>query len=132
MVFEYERFYDHNVIDIQVFFSAGVSALNNGNLKQGTSTITQQLLKNNVFKGWVDEKTGQKIKRKIQEQYLALELEKRLEKDQILEYYMNTINLGQGSLGVKAASLRYFNKPAYTLTLSECTSIHATPQHPSI
>lgn len=129
---EDERFYDHNGIDIKGIIRAGVSAIKNRGLGQGASTITQQLLKNNVFKGWTDEKTGQKIRRKIQEQYLALELEKQMnDKDKILEYYMNTINLGQGTLGVQAASLRYFNKPAYQLSLSECAVIAAITQNPS-
>lgn len=126
------RFYEHNGIDIKGIIRAGVSAIKNRGLGQGASTITQQLLKNNVFKGWTDEKTGEKIKRKIQEQYLALELEKQMnDKDKILEYYMNTINLGQGTLGVQAASLRYFNKPAYQLNLSECAVIAAITQNPS-
>ena len=73
----------------------------------------------------------QSIKRKIQEQYLALELEKVWDKDQILECYMNSINLGQNTLGVKAAAQRYFNKPTYQLTLSECAVIAGITQNPS-
>ena len=73
----------------------------------------------------------QKIKRKIQEQYLAIELEKKMSKEKILEIYMSTINLGQNTLGVKAAALRYFNKQPYQLTLSECAVIVATTSNPS-
>lgn len=73
----------------------------------------------------------QKIKRKIQEQYLAVELEKKMSKEQILEIYMSTINLGQNTLGVKAAALRYFNKQPYQLTLSESAVIVATTSNPS-
>ena len=73
----------------------------------------------------------QSIKRKIQEQYLALELEKVWSKEQILECYMNSINLGQNTLGVKAAAQRYFNKPTYQLTLSECAVIAGITQNPS-
>ena len=73
----------------------------------------------------------QSIKRKIQEQYLAIELEKVWDKDQILECYMNSINLGQNTLGVKAAAQRYFNKPTYQLTLSECAVIAGITQNPS-
>ena len=73
----------------------------------------------------------QSIKRKIQEQYLALELEKVWDKNQILECYMNSINLGQNTLGVKAAAQRYFNKPTYQLTLSECAVIAGITQNPS-
>ncbi|MFI3177058.1 MAG: transglycosylase domain-containing protein, partial [Eubacteriales bacterium] len=128
---EDERFYEHNGIDIKGIIRAAASTLESGSLGEGASTITQQLLKNNVFEDWVNEKDGQKIKRKIQEQYLAIELEKEMEKEEILEIYMNTINLGQGTLGVEAASLRYFNKSAYELTLSECAVIAAITQNPS-
>ena len=128
---EDERFYEHNGIDIKGIIRAGVIAIKNRDLSQGASTITQQLLKNNVFEGWTSETTIEKIKRKIQEQYLALELEKVMDKDKILENYMNTINLGQNTLGVQAASLRYFGKPVYELKLSECAVIAAITQNPS-
>ncbi len=128
---EDERFYEHNGIDIKGIIRAGVIAIRNRDLSQGASTITQQLLKNNVFEGWTSETTMEKIKRKIQEQYLALELEKVMDKDKILENYMNTINLGQNTLGVQAASLRYFGKPVYQLKLSECAVIAAITQNPS-
>lgn len=129
---EDERFYDHNGIDIQGIIRAGVSAVKSRHLGQGASTITQQLLKNNVFEGWVNEESNMvKIKRKIQEQYLALELEKRMSKEDILELYMNSINLGQNTLGVQAASMRYFNKPVSELSLSECAVIAVITQNPS-
>lgn len=129
---EDSRFYSHNGIDIKGIIRAGFEALTSGKLKSGASTITQQLLKNNVFEGWVNEEDDMaKIKRKIQEQYLAIELEKKLSKEEILELYMNSINLGQGTLGVQAASLRYFDKPVYQLTLSECAVIAAITQNPS-
>ena len=128
---EDERFYDHNGIDIKGIIRAAVEAVKARDLTQGASTITQQLLKNNVFENWTNESTIQKIKRKIQEQYLAIELEKTMEKDEILEIYMNSINLGQNTLGVKAAAQRYFNKPTYQLTLSECAVIASITQNPS-
>ena len=128
---EDKRFYQHNGIDIKGIIRAGVQVIKDRRLSQGASTITQQLLKNNVFDGWTDESTMQSIKRKIQEQYLALELEKVWDKDQILECYMNSINLGQNTLGVKAAAQRYFNKPTYQLTLSECAVIAGITQNPS-
>ncbi|MCI8315771.1 MAG: PBP1A family penicillin-binding protein [Lachnospiraceae bacterium] len=128
---EDERFYEHNGIDIRGIIRAGFAALQNGELSQGASTITQQIIKNNVFDDWVNEETMQKIKRKIQEQYLAIELEKKMSKEKILEIYMSTINLGQNTLGVKAAALRYFNKQPYQLTLSECAVIVATTSNPS-
>ncbi len=128
---EDERFYEHNGIDIKGIIRAGIVAVKNRDLSQGASTITQQLLKNNVFSGWTKESTIEKIKRKIQEQYLALELEKVMDKDKILENYMNTINLGQNTLGVQAAALRYFGKPVYELTLSEDAVIAGITQNPS-
>lgn len=129
---EDERFYQHNGIDIQGIFRAAVVGIKNKfNFSQGASTITQQLLKNNVFTGWTDESTVERVKRKIQEQYLALELEKVMSKEKILENYMNTINLGQNTLGVQAASLRYFNKNVYELNLSECAVIAGITQNPS-
>ncbi|MBQ7972639.1 MAG: PBP1A family penicillin-binding protein [Lachnospiraceae bacterium] len=130
---EDSRFYSHNGIDIKGIFRAGVEGIRNGfKFNQGASTITQQLLKNNVFEGWVTEEDDmEKVKRKIQEQYLAIEIEKKLEKEEILELYMNSINLGQNTLGVQAASMRYFGKPVYQLNLSECAVIAGITQNPS-
>lgn len=129
---EDERFYEHNGIDIKGIARAGVEAIKNKDFSQGASTITQQLLKNNVFDDWVTEKNlVNKFKRKFQEQYLALELEKRMSKQDILELYMNSINLGQNTLGVQAASMRYFNKPVSDLSLSECAVIAGITQNPS-
>ncbi|WP_081668241.1 transglycosylase domain-containing protein [Butyrivibrio sp. MC2013] len=129
---EDERFYDHNGIDIQGIIRAGYVAVTSRNFSEGASTITQQLLKNNVFTGWTEENTlAAKFKRKIQEQYLAVQLEKSMSKNDILLNYMNTINLGQNTLGVQAASLRYFNKSVTNLNLSECAVIAAITQNPS-
>ncbi len=127
------RFYEHNGIDIKGIMRAVFTAVKNGfHPTSGASTITQQLLKNNVFDNWASEKTFiESLKRKIQEQYLAIQLEKVMSKDEILEYYMNTINLGHSTLGVQAASMRYFNKPVYDLNLSECAVIAAITQNPS-
>lgn len=131
---EDERFYEHNGIDIKGIARAGMEAVKNKfKFSQGASTITQQLLKNNVFDDtWVTETNlVNKFKRKFQEQYLALELEKRMSKDDILELYMNSINLGQNTLGVQAASKRYFDKNVSDLTLSECAVIAGITQNPS-
>ena len=128
---EDSRFYEHNGIDIQGIIRAVVKGITTGNFSEGASTITQQLLKNNVFSGWTNETKIQSIKRKIQEQYLAIQLEKQMSKDEILINYMNTINLGSNTLGVQAASLRYFNKSVSELTLSECAVIAGITQNPS-
>ena len=130
---EDERFYEHNGIDLQGIVRAGITGIaSGGHFSQGASTITQQLLKNNVFTNWTSETAmADKFKRKIQEQYLAIQLEKKVSKDWILENYLNTINLGQNTLGVQSASKRYFNKNVSELTLSECAVIAAITQNPS-
>lgn len=129
---EDSRFYDHNGIDIKGIIRAGVIGIQNRHFSEGASTITQQLLKNNVFTDWTSEDSlADRFKRKFQEQYLALELEKVMDKDTILINYMNTINLGQNTLGVEAASRRYFNKSVSDLTLSECAVIAGITKNPS-
>lgn len=126
------RFYEHNGIDVKGIIRAGVKGiLSGGHFSQGASTITQQLLKNNVFTTWTTDKGFAKVVRKLQEQYLAVELEKKVQdKNWILENYLNTVNLGQNSLGVQAAAMRYFNKDVSELTLSECAVIAGITQSP--
>lgn len=126
---EDERFYEHNGIDIRGILRAGVKTLEVGGLSQGASTITQQLLKNNVFEAY-NESTIEKIKRKIQEQYLALKLETYMDKPKILENYLNTINLGHGYLGVQSAANGYFGKDVSELTLPECAVIASITKNP--
>ena len=130
---EDERFYEHNGIDIKGIIRAAYVGISNGfHFTEGASTITQQLLKNNVFTDWTSEEgLADSMKRKIQEQYLAIELSKTMSKDEVLLNYMNTINLGQNTLGVQAASLRYFNKSVNSLNLSECAVIAGITQNPS-
>ena len=130
---EDERFYEHNGIDIKGILRAAYVGITNGfHFTEGASTITQQLLKNNVFTDWTSEDSfTESLKRKIQEQYLAIELTKSMSKDEVLLNYMNTINLGQNTLGVQAASLRYFNKSVNSLSLSECAVIAGITQNPS-
>lgn len=131
---EDERFYLHNGIDFKGMLRAGWQFLKTGGEEaQGASTITQQLLKNTVFTDWTSEGKNKikKIKRKLQEQYLALEISKYYSKDQILLEYMNAINLGQNTLGVEAASKRYFGKSASELTVSEAAVIACITQNPS-
>ena len=128
---EDERFYTHNGIDIYGIIRAGFEGITSGDFSQGASTITQQLLKNNVFTDWIGQEGFAKWKRKFQEQFLAIELEKNMSKEDILLNYMNTINLGQNTLGVQAASLRYFGKSVSELTLSESACIAGITQNPS-
>ena len=129
---EDERFYTNNGIDIPGILRAAVTGIQNGfQFTQGASTITQQLLKNNVFVGWTSESKLESVERKIQEQYLAIQLTKRKSKSWILENYLNTINLGQNTLGIQAAAQRYFGKDVEELTLSESACIAAITQNPS-
>lgn len=131
---EDERFYENSGIDFKGMVRAGWTWLQTGGKRaEGASTITQQLLKNTIFTEWTSEGNNniKKIKRKLQEQYLALEITKYYDKDQILLEYMNAINLGQNTLGVEAASKRYFGKSAGELTISEAAVIASITQSPT-
>lgn len=128
---EDERFYEHNGIDLQGIIRAGVIGLTSGDFSQGASTLTQQLIKNNVFDFMKEDTFYDSVKRKLQEQYLAVQIEKQMDKNAIMESYLNTINLGQNCLGVQAAAKRYFGKNVNDLTLSECAVIAGITQSPS-
>ena len=135
---EDERFYEHDGVDFRGIIRAfTIGAANGFNFTEGASTLTQQLLKNNVFVDWTTEGKMERFKRKFQEQYMALALEKSLikngknPKDVVLENYLNTINLGAGTYGVQAAAYLYFGKTAEELTLSECAVLAAIPQNPT-
>ena len=110
---------------------AAVGIITGDSSAGGGSTLTQQLIKNNIFEGGNEDTFGEKLERKIQEQYLAIQLEKIMDKKIILKNYLNTINLGNNTLGVKAAALRYFDKDVSELTLSEATVIAGITQNPS-
>lgn len=125
------RFYKHNGIDLKGIARAVFSNIKSLSFKEGASTITQQLLKNNIFDAGGENNMIDKVKRKIQEQYLAIKIEQQYTKDEILTNYLNTINLGQGVLGVQAASKLYFNKDTSDLTLSECAVLASITQNPS-
>jgi penicillin-binding protein 1A len=126
------RFYEHNGIDPKGIIRALVADIQTRSTSQGASTITQQLIKNSVLEDlWATEGSEiEKIQRKVQEQYLAVRLEQQVSKTWILEEYLNTINLGSNTLGVQAASERYFGKDVSELTLSECAVIAGITQNP--
>lgn len=129
---EDSRFYEHNGIDLKGILRAAYVGITNGRFSEGASTITQQLIKNNVLQGGYETSMADKLRRKIQEQFLAVKLEDQLDsKETILEYYLNTINLGGNCLGVQTAAHRYFGKNVWELTLSECTVLAATTSNPS-
>lgn len=118
------RFYEHEGVDYKRLFSAVLGNLTNSSAAGG-STITQQLIKNRILS---PERT---LKRKTQEAYLALALEKELSKEQILEAYLNTINLGSGNYDVASAAKDYFGKSLKQLTLRECACIAGLTQAPN-
>lgn len=123
---EDKRFEKHNGIDPYRILGALKADLKSGKPSQGGSTITQQLIKNIYL-------TPDKlVKRKVIEMYYALQLERRLTKDQILEAYLNTIALGHNVAGVKEAALYYFGKDLDQLTLAECAMIAGITKNPSL
>ncbi len=129
---EDSRFYQHKGVDWKGVARAAITGITSGgNFSQGGSTITQQLIKNSAFPNFSQETQFQRVERKIQELYLATKVEKTIGKEQILENYLNTINLGQNTLGVQAASQRYFGKNVEDLTLSECATIAAITKSPN-
>ncbi|MEW5954559.1 MAG: penicillin-binding protein 1A [Bacillota bacterium] len=119
------RFYRHHGIDFRSIVRAAWSDIRGRNLDQGASTITQQLIKISFLH---PEKT---FKRKIQEMFLALQLERRYSKDEILEMYLNKIYLGEGAYGIQAAARTYFNKDVEELDLNEAATLAGLPQAPS-
>ncbi len=111
------RFYEHGGIDYKGIIRAGWQNLIHGKVRQGASTITQQLARNTY--GLLEKK----FTRKATEIYLSWRIEKQLTKQKILELYLNRIYLGSGLYGVEAASRGYFGKNAKDLTLAECATL---------
>lgn len=129
---EDSRFFEHKGIDVKGIIRALFANVTSGGISEGASTITQQLIKNNVFNAAAGEtNVFAKVKRKVQEIYLALQVEKKFSKAEIIKNYLNTINLGQGTLGVEAAANVYFDKNAKDLTLSECAVLAAITRNPT-
>jgi len=122
---EDERFFHHNGIDLKRIAGAFLNNLTSSST-QGGSTITQQLIKMRVLS------SEQTYKRKLQEAYLAVQLEKQYSKEDILTAYLNTINLGSGNYGVKAAAQDYFGKELKDLTLRECAMLASIANSPSL
>ena len=122
---EDSRFYEHHGVDPVGIFRAASIALFSGHASQGASTITQQLARNFFLS---PEKT---LTRKIKEAFLAIRIEQLLNKDEILELYLNKIYLGYRAYGVGAAAQVYFGKPVDQLTLSEMAVIAGLPKAPS-
>lgn len=126
------RFYSHHGIDLKGIIRAISLGVKNGEMTQGASTITQQLLKNNVFTDWMSEDSFyDSLCRKVQEQFLAIRLEQNYSKEWILENYLNTINLGGGTRGVQVAAQYYFGKDVSELSLAECALIAGITKNPT-
>ncbi|MBE6667501.1 MAG: transglycosylase [Ruminococcaceae bacterium] len=122
---EDKDFYNHNGVDWGRTLSAGANFFLNFNDSFGGSTITQQLIKN------VTDKDEYSFQRKIQEIFWALDLETKMTKNEIMEMYLNIINLSQGCYGVGAAAKYYFSKDISELNLNECACIAAITNSPS-
>ena len=123
---EDHRFYEHGAIDLISISRAVLINLKSFELKEGGSTITQQLVKNIYF---TQEKT---ILRKISEIFMAFELEKKCEKDKILEMYLNTSYFGDGYYCVKDAANGYFDKEPIDMNKFESSLLAGIPNAPSI
>ncbi|WP_024832255.1 transglycosylase domain-containing protein [Ruminiclostridium josui] len=122
---EDSRFRSHDGVDKKRFIGAALSyIIKFGNADYGGSTITQQLVKN------ITGNTDSTVKRKVQEAWQAMDLEKKMSKDQILDNYMNRINTGLGCWGVQAAAKKFFNKDVKDLSLAECASIAGVTKSP--
>lgn len=126
LAIEDTRFYDHPGVDIIGIMRAVTVVASSGDFSQGASTITQQLARNFFLS------REKKIIRKIKEVFLAIKIEQLLEKDEILELYLNKIELGHRSFGVGAAAQVYFGKTVNELTLDEIAIIAGLPKAPSI
>ena len=122
---EDNRFYEHNGVDPRGILRAVWSNINDRDISEGGSTITQQLAKNAYL---TQERT---LQRKIQEMFLAVKLEKQYTKQEILEMYLNQIYFGQGAYGVQAAAKTYFDKNVEELDLSECALLAGIPKSPN-
>ncbi len=122
---EDKRFFDHNGIDMKRMLSAAVKNITSKSLKEGASTITQQLIKNTHL---TNDKT---FKRKLSEIRLALKLEKQLSKNEILEKYLNNIYFGSGIYGIHDACLSFFDKQPSDVNLAEAAILAGVVKNPS-
>jgi penicillin-binding protein 1A len=122
---EDRQFYKHSGLDLKGIFRALIHDIKTGSFEQGASTITQQLAKTLFL---TPEKS---LERKLKEAFLALQLERRYTKDEILELYLNQIYLGSGAYGVEMAARTYFSKPVSELNLAQCALIAGLPKAPS-
>lgn len=123
---EDKRFYKHNGIDYRGIMRAAVAMIQDGEVTQGGSTITQQLART-VFLS--NERTWE---RKIEEMYIAVELEKKYSKEEILEFYLNNVYFANGYYGIEAAAQGYFGTDVSHLSLSQMIYLCAIPNNPTL
>lgn len=123
---EDKRFYKHNGIDYRGIMRAAVAMIQDGEVTQGGSTITQQLART-VFLS--NERTWE---RKIEEMYIAVELEKKYSKEEILEFYLNNVYFANGYYGIEAAAQGYFGMDVSHLSLSQMIYLCAIPNNPTL
>ena len=128
---EDRHFYDHNGFDISSLFRAFVANLASGRVAQGGSSITQQLAKNIMIMHKQFPTNDQSLLRKIYELILAIQLEKKYTKRQILTFYLNRVYFGAGTFGINAAAEKFFNKKAVELNLYESARLVGMVQAPS-
>ncbi|MCR4568571.1 MAG: PBP1A family penicillin-binding protein [Pseudobutyrivibrio sp.] len=122
---EDKKFFKHSGVDYKAIARAAFAMIKDGEVKQGGSTITQQLARTMFLS---NEKTWQ---RKVEEIYIASEMEKKYSKEQILEFYLNNVYFANGYYGIQAAAKGYFSKDANQLDLSEICYILAIPNSPT-
>lgn len=122
---EDERFYEHGALDARAILRAAVANVQNGEVSQGGSTITQQLVKNELLT------PEQELGRKVREAFLALEMERQFTKDEILERYLNGVYFGNGAYGLEAAAQRYFGTEAQHLELAQGALLAGLIRYPS-
>lgn len=122
---EDERFYSHNGVDIQGVLNIGVSFITNKGNPRGGSTITMQVVRN------ITGNTKDSLQRKVQEGYAAIQLEKKLTKREVLEYYMNICYWGNSCYGVESASKKYFGKDVWDLSLAQCALLAGIQRSPA-
>ena len=123
---EDKRFYEHQGVDWITTSKACVNMFFGSSSEFGGSTITQQLIKN------LTQEDGVTVQRKVLEIFRAQQFERRYRKEVIMEWYLNTIYMGQGCWGVKTAAATYFGKPLQELTTAECASLISITNNPSL
>ena len=123
---EDKKFYKHHGIDFKAIIRAAVSMVKNGEVKQGGSTITQQLART-VFLS-----NERSLRRKIEEIFIAAEMEQKYTKNQILEFYLNNVYFGNGFYGIEAAAEGYFSEKTRNLSLSQMCFLCGIPNNPTL